>query len=51
MRISGMLTWDSASHLFLSNAIGQPATPTRKLPIIPDSSSDEKALIAMQPAW
>lgn len=54
-RISGMMTWDSESHLLLCNTIGQPATPTRKLAITPDSSSpaasDEKAPIAMQPAW
>lgn len=54
-RISAMSTWDSESHLFLCNTTGQPATPTRKLAIIPDSSSpaasEEKAGVAMQPAW
>lgn len=52
--ISGMMTWDSDSHLFPCNTIGQPATPTRKL-VIPDSSSpapsEEKARFAVQAAW
>lgn len=53
-RILGMMTWDSESHPFLYNTIGQLATPTRKLAIIPDSSSpaafDENAPVALQPA-